>query len=75
MGYVSIVAHIQAQLVDYRHVAGHTRPMCTLAARLVQLESVTVTFFVAASLYERIKAEVARDFDMGAQDPRLSGLR
>ncbi|KAL1948025.1 hypothetical protein VTO73DRAFT_12100 [Trametes versicolor] len=57
------------------HIWGHTRPMCTLAARLVQLESVTVTFFVAASLYERIKAEVARDFDMGAQDPRLSGLR
>lgn len=50
--------------------------MCTFAARLAKLGPITVTFFVAASLYERVKAEVARDFgEIGEHDPRLSKIR
>lgn len=50
--------------------------MCTFAARLAKLGSITVTFFVAASLYERVKAEVGRDFgERGQHDHCLSNIR
>ncbi|KAL1948024.1 hypothetical protein VTO73DRAFT_12099 [Trametes versicolor] len=57
------------------HVWGHTRPMSTLAARLVQLGSITVTFFVAAKLFERVKAEIARDVETDAQHDRLANIQ
>ncbi|KAJ8455277.1 hypothetical protein ONZ51_g12539 [Trametes cubensis] len=42
---------------------GHTRPMCTLAARLVKLHpDVAVTIFVSIGFYERARAEIMRDF-------------
>ena len=41
--------------------------MCTLAARLVKLRPVAVTFFASNSYYDRIKAEVARDFLPGEE--------
>ncbi|RDX55144.1 UDP-Glycosyltransferase/glycogen phosphorylase [Lentinus brumalis] len=47
---------------------GHTRSVCTLAARIVKLRPVTITFFTAASVYERVKAEIARDFEPGEED-------
>ncbi|KAI0706807.1 UDP-Glycosyltransferase/glycogen phosphorylase [Cerioporus squamosus] len=37
-------------------------------ARIVKLRSVTVTFFTAAAVYERVKAEIARDFEAGQED-------
>ncbi|KAI0323428.1 UDP-Glycosyltransferase/glycogen phosphorylase [Cubamyces sp. BRFM 1775] len=54
----------------YKHILlvpmimwGHTRPMCTLAARLVKLRpNVAITIFVSIGFYERAKAEIARDF-------------
>lgn len=50
--------------------------MCTFAARLAKFGPITVTFFVAASLYERVKAEIARDFgEMGEHDSHLSNIR
>lgn len=36
--------------------------MCTLVARIVKLRPVTVTFFTVPSTYDRIQAEIGRDF-------------
>lgn len=58
-----------------QYFAGHTRPMCTLAARLVKLGPIIVTFFVAAKLYERVKAEIARDFDANTENLCLANIR
>ncbi|KAI0780038.1 UDP-Glycosyltransferase/glycogen phosphorylase [Fomes fomentarius] len=44
------------------HMWGHTRTMCTLVARIVKLQPVTVTFFTVPSIYDRIQAEIGRDF-------------
>ncbi|RPD68621.1 UDP-Glycosyltransferase/glycogen phosphorylase [Lentinus tigrinus ALCF2SS1-7] len=44
------------------HFWGHTRTMCTLAARLVQLRQVTVTFFTVPSFYNHVRAEIDREF-------------
>ncbi|KAI9064122.1 glycosyltransferase family 1 protein [Trametes sanguinea] len=44
---------------------GHTRPMCTLAARLVKLRHVSITMFVSGAFYERAKAEITKDFETG----------
>lgn len=64
-----------AKQLTSRRFAGHTRPMSTLAARLVQLGSITVTFFVAAKLFERVKAEIARDVETDAQHDRLANIQ
>ena len=48
--------------------------MCTLVARMVKMRPVTVTFFTAASVYERVKAEIARDFEPG-QESSASRIR
>ncbi|RPD68622.1 UDP-Glycosyltransferase/glycogen phosphorylase [Lentinus tigrinus ALCF2SS1-7] len=53
---------------------GHTRSVCTLVARMVKMRPVTVTFFTAASVYERVKAEIARDFEPG-QEVSTSHIR
>ncbi|KAL1948023.1 hypothetical protein VTO73DRAFT_12098 [Trametes versicolor] len=45
------------------HLYGHARPLAILAARMVKLRPVTVTFFVAAKLLDGVKAEAARDFE------------
>ncbi|KAI0775764.1 UDP-Glycosyltransferase/glycogen phosphorylase [Trametes elegans] len=53
---------------------GHIRPVCTLAARIVQLRpAVTLTFFVATSFFELAQAEVARSFE--ADDAAAGRLR
>ncbi|KAI0630403.1 UDP-Glycosyltransferase/glycogen phosphorylase [Trametes polyzona] len=45
---------------------GHVRPICTLAARIVKLRpSVTVTFFTVVSFFERVQAEISRNFEEG----------
>ena len=46
---------------------GHTRTMCTLAARLVKLRQVTVTFFTVPAFYDRAQAEIAREFAQGEE--------
>ncbi|CDO75271.1 Glycosyltransferase Family 1 protein [Trametes cinnabarina] len=43
--------------------AGHARPMCTLATRLVKLRNVVITMFMSAAFYERVQAEIVKDFD------------
>ncbi len=45
--------------------SGHTRTLCTLAARLVKLREVTVTFFTVPTFYDRAQAEIAREFGQG----------
>ncbi|RPD59822.1 UDP-Glycosyltransferase/glycogen phosphorylase [Lentinus tigrinus ALCF2SS1-6] len=41
---------------------GHCRTMCTLVARMVKLRNVGVTFFTITGFYDRVQAEIARDF-------------
>ncbi|TFK86899.1 glycosyltransferase family 1 protein [Polyporus arcularius HHB13444] len=41
---------------------GHTRTMCTLVARMVKLRNVAVTFFTTCGFYDRVSAEIGRDF-------------
>ena len=55
-------------------LAGHSRTMCTLVARLVKLRPVIVTFFTVPSILDRVKAEIARDFLAGEED-LLSRIR
>ncbi|KAI9067512.1 glycosyltransferase family 1 protein [Trametes sanguinea] len=52
---------------------GHTRPMCTLAARLVKLRHVAVTMFVSGAFHGRAQAEIAQDFEP-EQGPLLSRI-
>ena len=47
---------------------GHARTMCTLAARLVKLRPVTVTFFTVPAFYDRAEAEISREFTQGEDD-------
>ncbi|TFK85644.1 glycosyltransferase family 1 protein [Polyporus arcularius HHB13444] len=56
------------------HMWGHTRTLCTLAARLVKLREVTVTFFTVPTFYDRAQAEIAREFGQG-QDLLASRIR
>ncbi|KAI0328358.1 hypothetical protein GY45DRAFT_1013939 [Cubamyces sp. BRFM 1775] len=45
---------------------GHTRPMCTFAARIVKLRPrMLVTMFVSNGFYERARAEIALEFQSG----------
>ncbi|KAI0690405.1 UDP-Glycosyltransferase/glycogen phosphorylase [Cerioporus squamosus] len=56
------------------HMWGHTRTLCTLAARLVKLRQVTVTFFTVPTFYDRSQAEIAREFQQG-EDRLASRIR
>ena len=47
--------------------SGHTRTMCTLAARFVKLRQVTVTFFTVPAFYDRVRAEIDREFLPGEE--------
>ncbi|TFK85643.1 glycosyltransferase family 1 protein [Polyporus arcularius HHB13444] len=49
------------------HLWGHTRTLCTLAARLVKLRQLTVTFFTVPTFYARAQAEIAREFAQGEE--------
>ena len=61
--------HIPIELIILFHNTGHSRTMCTLVARIVRLRpNFTVTFFVVSSFYDRIKAEIARDFLPGEEN-------
>ncbi|KAL1942098.1 hypothetical protein VTO73DRAFT_6628 [Trametes versicolor] len=59
---------------QYKHLVvfgtyfwGHSRPMCTLVARIVKLRPVHVTFLTIPSLHGRVQGEVARDFQPGEE--------
>ncbi|CAL1707824.1 unnamed protein product [Somion occarium] len=51
---------------------GHTRPLCTFAARLIQTCPVNVTFFTAPNIADRVEAEISRSF--GPEDQALKDL-
>ncbi|CAL1707825.1 unnamed protein product [Somion occarium] len=51
---------------------GHTRPLCTFAARLAQTRRVNVTLFTAPNFAERVEAELSRSF--GPSDEALRDL-
>ena len=42
--------------------------MCTLVARIVKLRNVTITFFVTSGFYDRVMAEISREFLSGEED-------
>ncbi|KAI0355640.1 UDP-Glycosyltransferase/glycogen phosphorylase [Trametes cingulata] len=46
---------------------GHIRPMCTLVARMAKLRPIVITFLPFASLHDRVKAELPRDFQPGEE--------
>ncbi|EIW63502.1 UDP-Glycosyltransferase/glycogen phosphorylase [Trametes versicolor FP-101664 SS1] len=59
---------------QYKHLVvfptyfwGHSRPMCTLVARIVKLRPVHITFLTLPSLHGRVQGEVARDFQPGEE--------
>ncbi|KAM5530977.1 hypothetical protein V8D89_015359 [Ganoderma adspersum] len=53
---------------------GHVRPICTLAARLVQLRSITVTFLTTTMFFEKARAEISRSVDLDAVPLRIIAL-
>ncbi|KAI0331043.1 UDP-Glycosyltransferase/glycogen phosphorylase [Cubamyces sp. BRFM 1775] len=46
---------------------GHCRPLITLAARFVKLRPVHVTFLTTNHYYDKVKAELARNFHAGEE--------
>ncbi|KAL1942131.1 hypothetical protein VTO73DRAFT_6661 [Trametes versicolor] len=49
------------------HFWGHSRPMCTLVARIVKLRPILITFLTVHSVHSRAVAELARDFQPGEE--------
>ncbi|KAK7692877.1 hypothetical protein QCA50_004512 [Cerrena zonata] len=49
---------------------GHTRPLCTFAARLIQTRPINVTFFTSPSIIDKVLAEVSRSFGPNEQAGR-----
>ncbi|KAH9901483.1 UDP-Glycosyltransferase/glycogen phosphorylase [Cubamyces lactineus] len=46
---------------------GHCRPLITLAARIVKLRSAHVTFLTTNMVYDKVQAELARNFEPGEE--------
>ena len=44
-------------------LAGHTRPLCNLASRLVQSRHVLITFLTTPAFYDRVKTELFRNLE------------
>ena len=42
---------------------GHTRPLCTLALRMIQERPMNITFFTVPNFVKRIESELSRNFD------------
>lgn len=49
---------------------GHTRPLCTFAARLIQTRPINVTFFTSPSIIDKVLTEVSRSFGPNEQAGR-----
>ncbi|KAI0664707.1 UDP-Glycosyltransferase/glycogen phosphorylase [Cubamyces menziesii] len=47
---------------------GHCRPLITLAARFVKLRPVYVTFLTTSMVYDKVQAELARNFEPGEEE-------
>lgn len=63
MGYV--LALLSFDRVTQASVPlGHTRPLINLAARFVKLRPVYVTILTTNAFYDRVQAELARNFDL-----------
>lgn len=63
----STVMHVVAILI-VTYLAGHVRPLCTFAARLVQFRPTTITFFTTPPLFDRIDVELTRNFEPSKSD-------
>ncbi|KAJ3017608.1 hypothetical protein NUW54_g545 [Trametes sanguinea] len=55
-------------LVCAAHLWGHARPLAILAARMVKLRPVVITFVAAYNVYERLQAEILSDFHPGEEE-------
>ncbi|KAH9893511.1 UDP-Glycosyltransferase/glycogen phosphorylase [Cubamyces lactineus] len=56
------------------HMWGHARALGILAARLVKMRPITVTFCIGSKSYDKIKSEIASDF-VTEQDGFLTRIR
>ena len=54
---------------------GHVRALCVLAARLVQGRPLTITFFTTVDMYDRIDAELNRNFPDDKSTLKSSHIR
>ena len=46
---------------------GHVRPLCALAAQLVKLRNVNITFFTGCEIYDKVVEEISRNFEDGEE--------
>lgn len=51
------------RFADWRVYVGHTRPLCSLAARIVKSRPIYVTLFTTVPYYDRVNIELSRSFD------------
>ncbi|KZT72409.1 glycosyltransferase family 1 protein [Daedalea quercina L-15889] len=56
-------------------VAGHMRPLCNFAARVVKMEpTIIVTLFTTSTFYDRVQTELKRNFE-DRENPLLERIR
>ena len=60
--------------ISLNSFSGHCRPLITLAARFVKLRPVHVTFLTTNLFYDKVQAELARNFEPG-EDALASRVR
>ena len=46
---------------------GHVRPLCALAAQMVKLHNVDITFFIGCKIYDKVVEEISRNFEDGEE--------
>ena len=47
------------------NLIGHLRPLCTLAARLLQERQMYITFITGLSAIQRVEDELSRNLELG----------
>ena len=67
LGYGLSLSVVFTKLTRPNIYAGHIRPMCNLASRIVKAHHVHLTLLAADVLFERTEAEVTRNFEEGEE--------
>ncbi|KAH9848125.1 UDP-Glycosyltransferase/glycogen phosphorylase [Lenzites betulinus] len=50
------------------HMWGHTRPLCILAARMIKLRPITITFIVAVKFFKSVQQEISRELALSEEE-------
>ena len=54
----------ESRLKHLVHIAGHLRPLCNLAARMVKMEpTIIITLFTTPTFYDKVQTELRRNFE------------